>query len=265
MFILTSGFFYKSFAKFCRKGGGGCSPFCPSPKSTHVCYITSTHSTDFSWLWVLPLSDPTNMTVWSTTKKLGNHINLWSLLLRLEGAKLRFQLCVFFKIFFLVVLLLIHASLHRMSFGPQVTCHLKRAQNWTTFEPNQTNIDYCLFKCLKCVETFLIKLGDGAFIYVIFRSYEKLNNLQLLTPFHFQMQDTTLHSHVNCEIIQIKRSTKHQVCMRSSKNSKNSRHSSLLSCWVDQLQMWLVISSQNELWDKKSRREDYLCFVNRFC
>ena len=28
------------------------------------------------------------------------------------------------------------------------TCHLKRGQNWTTFEPNQTNIDYYLYKCL---------------------------------------------------------------------------------------------------------------------
>ena len=26
--------------------------------------------------------------------------------------------------------------------------HLKRGQGWTTFEPNQTNIDYRLFKCL---------------------------------------------------------------------------------------------------------------------
>ena len=38
-------------------------------------------------------------------------------------------------------------NLHRMRFGPgHVT--FETGQNWTTFEPNQTNIDYCHFKCL---------------------------------------------------------------------------------------------------------------------
>ena len=112
-----------------------------------------------------------------------------------------------------------------MHFGPGHVS-FEMGPDWTTFEPNQTNISYRLFKCLggnvtNKTRRFICTCSFGI--------TEKPNKLQLLTPRYFQTQDATLH------VLIVKSFFCSAQCMKLSNYSKNSRCSSLLSHSIDQL------------------------------